>query len=501
MDKITVSSKQFIDEYGRERIFYGVNIGGKNIPYMKLYKDTKSIDSLKNIIKYLHSHGLNVIRFLLNWSYLEPEPKQYNEDALNGIEELLDLCEENKIYVYLDMHQDLYSSFEDEKNIKFNSVLHGNGAPHWACITNGKEFKTPKKIWAEGYFISKAVHNAFDNFWDNTVVEGQGLQEHFCDLWRMLAKRFGKHPALLGFDIFNEPFPYTYGKNIFFIIVKSAIKTTLSNRKISKAKLFTALFKQEPLPALLSQYRSDIMYKITSPANKYIEKFDKEKYSPFLNKVAAAIREETDNGIIFMENCYYSNLGIPFSAPPITVNSGLEKNQAFAPHAYDLMVDTPLYKYADDERVGAIFKRRKNEQDNLGIPVLVGEWGGGNLIPDWFEHAEYLLNLFDSFKWSHTYWQFNPIICNTPVMDMLCRTHPIAVCGEIQSYHFDRTEGLFTLSFKQDTDFNVPTEIFCHTQPKAVKTNGTYELEILDSGCCILSLTTPKGKHHITIEF
>lgn len=498
MDKITVSSRQFIDEHGRERIFHGVNIGGKNIPYMNC---TMSEQTLKKHIAYLHSHGLNVIRFFLNWSYLEPKPKQYNEDALNGIELFLDICEKNNIYVYLDMHQDLYSSFEEKENLTPNTILHGNGAPKWACITNAKEFRPPKKIWAEGYFISKAVHNAFDNFWDNTIVEGQGLQEHFCDLWRLLARRFGNHPALLGFDIFNEPFPYTYGKNIFFIIIKSAIKTTLLNRNVSKIKLLSSLLKKNPLPAILSCYNSEIMYEITSPANKYIEKFDREKYASFINKVAAAIREETDNGIIFMENCYYSNLGIPFCAPPITVNKKREENQAFAPHAYDLMVDTPFYKYADNERVGAIFKRRKREQDNLDIPVLVGEWGGGNLISDWFDHAEYLLNLFDSFKWSHTYWNFNPIICNTPVMNMLCRAHPIAVCGRIKNYHFDKANKYFTMSFNQNKEYNLPTEIFCHTKPKAIKTNGTYEIELLSSDCCILKLTTSKGLNSIEIEF
>lgn len=29
MDKIKVCSKQFMDEHGRERIFYGINMGGQ----------------------------------------------------------------------------------------------------------------------------------------------------------------------------------------------------------------------------------------------------------------------------------------------------------------------------------------------------------------------------------------------------------------------------------------------------------------------------------------
>lgn len=500
MNKIKVRSQQFIDEHDRERIFYGINLGCKNVPYMKVYEDTDSIDTLHANIHYLHTHGINAIRFILNWSYLQPEPYKYNEEALNGIQEFMDICADNDIYVYLDMHQDLYSAFTDIEKADLTK-LHGNGAPEWACVTDGKKFKMPKKVWAEGYFISKAVHNAFNHFWNNTVVYGMGLQDHFANLWKMLAKRFGNHPALLGFDIFNEPFPYRYDKNIFFIIVKSVIKTTLKRRDINKFKLISALFKEEPIPALLNQYNSKIMQEITSPANKYIEKFDKEKYSPFLNKVAAAIREETNNGIIFMENCYYSNLGIPFSAPPITVKQQHEPNQAFAPHAYDLMVDTPLYKYANNDRVGAIFHRRKDEQSHLDVPVLVGEWGGGNLIHDWLSHAEYLLNIFDSFKWSHTYWCFDPIMIDSLIMDTLCRPHPIAVCGSINNYHFDKSSQVFILSFNQEKTYSAATEIFCHKYPKSVDTSGTYNIAMLNENCCILSLVTDVGENIITIKF
>ncbi len=110
MDKIKVCSKQFKDEHGRERILYGINMGGKNISHIKAHKNTNSMDSLKNDIRHLHTHGLNTIRYLLNWSYLEPEPYKYNEEALNDIQELMNLCVPENIYVYRDMHQDLYSA-------------------------------------------------------------------------------------------------------------------------------------------------------------------------------------------------------------------------------------------------------------------------------------------------------------------------------------------------------------------------------------------------------
>lgn len=501
MNKITVESGSFADEHGRERIFYGVNIGGKNLPLSKQPHSADFKESQRRNIKYLKEHGINLVRYFVNWSYIEPRPKQYNEEALKEIENFLDLCLENDIYVYLDMHQDLYSSFIEIKNPK-TFVSYGDGAPLWACLTNGKKYRKPLLVWAEGYFFNKAVQNSFDNFWNNAVVEGQGLQEHFCDLWRMMARRFSNHPALWGFDIFNEPYPGTDGGKVFFTIAKSALKTVLTGKGISRKAILKAFFTKNPVANVLKQVNSKLVDRVTSPAVKYIKKFDTEKYSPFLNKVAGAIREETQNGIILMENSYYSNIGIEFSSPPITVNGKAEKNQAFSPHAYDMMVDTPLYKFADDERVGAIFAKRRNEQQKrLGIPVIVGEWGGFDPKNTAAAHAEFLLNLFDSCKWSHTYWCFNDNTPHSPVMKILCRTHPVAVCGKIENYRYDKIENSFILSYLQEQEYNVPTEIFCHDVPKQIITDGRYEIEKLSDRCCSLRVYTEPGKNIIVIKY
>ena len=504
MEKISVSSKRFVDEYGRERIFHGVNFGAKNMSFFDWYEESEFGIPFEKCIEQLSSRGVNVIRHFVNWSCIEPEPRSYNEKFLDEIQYFLDVCEKYSIYVYIDMHQDLYSLFRDPSKVNLKHYNKcGDGAPLWACFTNGARFKKPSLVWAEGYFFDKAVHNAFDNFWNNTEIYGQGIQDHFCDLWRMLAKRFGNHPALLGFDILNEPYPGTDGGKVFSLIVKNAVDTTLDNKKISKKRLFKSFAHKAPIAKVLNQYDSNIINGITSPCNDIIEKFDKEMYSPFINKVTAAIREETDNGIIFTENCYYSNLGIPFSAPPVTVNGEREKNQAFAPHAYDLMVDTPFYKYADNERVGAIFEKRLEEQLKLDVPVLVGEWGGGVETGNWFEHGEYLLDLFDKNKWSNTYWAFIKEALDTPIMDMLHRPYPKAVCGEIEEYCYSKEKQTFTLSFNQEKEYNVPTEIYLHKSPNKIEVSegGRYIVDKVGRYGYILKLFTDEGHNSISVKF
>lgn len=495
MDKIKTISKGFVDGYSRERIFYGVNFGSKNIPLSKAMPNYGQ--HIPHIISYFKEHGFNVIRYLLNWQYLEPEPDCYSTETLDDIREFLDLCEKNNIYVILDMHQDLFGQFTN-RPLKKNELPFGNGAPYWACVTDGETCRKHKMIWAAGYFKDKAIHNAFDNFWLNTEVFGKGLQDRFCDLWRLLAREFGDHPAVLGFDILNEPFMGSDGGKIFKQLVKSTVQTSVKSKALDKKALVKSVFTKNPVKNVLDHFSGDVLNEITAPCLELVKKFDEENYFPFINKVAAAIRAETENGIIFKENCYYSNLGIPCSAPPIEINGAREEKQAFAPHAYDFMVDTPIYKYASNSRIEAIFQKRREEQLQLDIPVLVGEWGGGGKFGDWLDHGEFILNLFDSFKWSSTYWGFN---MNSPVIKMLCRAHPVAVCGEIKEYHFNKKKQQFCLSFHQNKAFDVPTEIFCHKRPAVIEASGRYELEQLSAYTYMLRLFTEQGENEIKIQF
>ena len=470
MDRISVNGKRFVDEYGRTRIFSGINFGCKNI-LLSDYEALPNVElTIKQMLVNIRSKGINIIRLMMNWSLLEPKPNCYNQKAFDDIANVLDIAKELDMYVILDMHQDLYSTFQKKPSKR----VFGDGAPYWACDTNGARHRQPRIIWASGYFFGKSVQNAFDNFWDNKVVEGRGLQEHFCALWARLAGEFGNHDAVIGFDMLNEPFCDTNGM-IFKSIAKGAIKMTLHSDEISKRRLLSSLFKKAPVSHLLEQYTPEVVHSITASSHEAVRKFDIGRYADFLNRTSSAIREVNDDKILFFEHSYYSNTGIPFSFRGITRNGEKEKNQAFAPHAYDLMVDTPMYKYADNGRVKAIFDQRYSEQQEMDLPVLVGEWGGGGLDTKWLHHADFLLDLFEKRQWSYCYWcYFTQIPEKT--LDTLCRAHPVAVAGEIISYHYDRKDNSFSISYNAEK-CEKPTEIFLPSKPKSVSVNTQCEIE------------------------
>ncbi len=489
MGKITTHGKVFIDDLGRECIFNGINLCDKSPWSEDKVAHCENIDSA--FLDELIRRGTNLIRLGFTWAVIEPKPCEYNDAFIDDIARILDLCEEKGIYAYIDMHQDLYSDF----------CCWGDGAPPWATLSDGlKPWKT-KFVWAENYFIGRACHRAFDNFWGNKAYNGKGLLDYYAAMWAHVADRLKDKPALFGFDLLNEPFPGKDGGKVFRKLIASLVKVTLFDKQIERCKLIADALHVERRMKVLDQYGAEMFRKVTSSADSIIKKFDIERYSPFLNKTTAAIREVTGNGIVFIENCYYSNLGIPCSVPAITVNGEREKQQCFGPHGYDLMVDTPAYKYASNERVSVIFGEHKRTQDRLDVPVVVGEWGGFSEGTEWFPHIEFLLDTFDKNKWSNTYWAYFKGLLDLPLMDVLCRVYPRAVTGEIISYGLDRKSNVFTLKYNQEKDFDAPTEIFVPGDFKEIICSGEHSFESFGGKSGILKVHTGKGYNEIKIVF
>lgn len=489
MDKIHTRGMTLLDEYGRERIFYGINVCDKGC-----YSDTDkkrhySYEWNDEMLRQFKKQGYNIIRLGITWDAIEPERGKYNDEYIAAVRKMLDKCQEYGIYAYIDMHQDLYSGWGNGP---------GDGAPAWACYTDKYKYKNPKLVWAESYFISKATHRAFDNFWNNKY----NVQDDYRKMWTHLAEKLDGHPALFGYDIMNEPFLGKDGGKVFKKLIASLISTTLTDKRISKIQLIKDAFTKGDIIHVLDQYSGEILHKIVNKAAHIVNRFDTDRYMPFIDKTSSAIRKVSKDPILIIENCYYSNLGVSCAVRPIEIDGKRAENQLFAPHAYDLMVDTPAYKYARNDRVKSIFDQRKKEQyNNLKTPVLVGEWGGYSEGTEWLPHIEFLLDLFDENKWSNTYWAYFDGLIGSPMWEVLNKPYPRAVTGKIEYYKFDRDANTFTLSYTQDKEYDVPTEIFVHKKIEAIETNGKYEIEELEENAYLVKLSTAEGHHDVKIKF
>ena len=486
MERITVKGTSFIDESGRERIFNGVNLVNKGyfdettgkIDYYRVNWDEEMFSKLA-------ASGVNLIRFGLVWNAIEPLPGKYNNEYLDFMGKYIDLCEKYGIYVYLDIHQDCF-----------------HGMPDWATVTDSYKRRKPVLIWAEGYFIDKAVHRAFDNFWANTPVAGKGLQDYFADMWKHIVLYYKDKNNIFGYDILNEPFPGTSGGKVFRKIISEGAKTILSN-KVDKKRIAKSLFNGNVVNEVLSVMdRKDIIRSFTSGGDLIIKNFDVDKYYPFLKKIASAIREVTKDGIIIMEACYYSNTSIPCSTPRLRYDDGtVEENLAFAPHGYDITVDSVYTNTAGNNRVDAIFDEHAKTQKRLGVPLIVGEWGG--MVPgsEEYPHLEHLLEYFDNNRWSQTYWCFWKELIDEKIMKIIARPVPVAVPGQITKYEFNRHNNTFTLKFNCETGSRKKAIIYSPSAPKRIeaKCKSSYE-SIAGSQAVTISVGVSKGENKIIIE-
>ncbi|MDR3314666.1 MAG: cellulase family glycosylhydrolase [Oscillospiraceae bacterium] len=487
MQSIKTEGLRFLDAQGRERIFHGVNLKG--------YENYGLLD--EDFFRRAAALGFNCLRLAACWENLEPEKGKYNEEMLRKIDVIFDLAAQYGVYVFLDLHQDLYSSF---------GVGNGDGAPAWATLADGrKRAEKARLVWAEGYFFSKAVHAAFDHFWNNDPTLGKGLQDHMAELWQFLAQRYAHHPAFFGFDLLNEPFPGSDGGKVFRKLVGKLVRVCAVSPAVHRVQFLKGGANKATRPhAALDVLTTDVLYKVTTAAGKLVQRFDTEKYTPFVQRMTDALRAVTPNGVIFMEHSYYSNLGVPFAGKAPT-QGGAKEEVVYSPHAYDFTVDTPAYQYASNERVGFMFDEARRAQERLNTPVLVGEWGGGGEGESFFPHIAFLLDRFDSFKWSNVYFTYGKNFFNQPIMRLLSRPYPVAVNGEIVRFQSAPEAGSFTLDFTQSaaTDPALPTELYLPRALKSVEAEGfTWREEAIPGGTGLRLLLTGggAGEHRVTVQ-
>lgn len=509
MERVFRDGTRFVDESGRQVFFNGINISLKG--ERKGDKTVYKFDHItEKFIASLRERGINLIRLILTWDGVEPHPGIYDELYLDHYRQIVAWCERYGVYVILDMHQDLYS------------CQIGDGAPEWATLTDGYPIEKPVAIWAEGYFYSRAVAHSFEHFWNNTPVYGKGLQEWYAAMWQHVIRAFADSPALLGYDFLNEPYPGLDGPRVFATLVNGFMDRLGGGREapFDAARYLNrgnqrAGFRRMALEIANRVRRSGFsrmreigsdraaLREILLRAEPMIRRFDQEKYTPFLSRMTAAAREVTDRGIIFLENCYYSNIGIPCAVGIPVVNGVPEEQVAFAPHAYDIFVDSPLYRFASSARAGLFFAEHRRTQERLCIPVLVGEWGGFSNRDGYREHAEYLLELFDNNLWSRAYWGWDPARMNLhPIRRMLTRSYPQAVGGTVERIRAEDDELVFSFDQERESTHRVYLNgtldsIRVDNQPL---NPDRYRLEPCGRKGALLEFSTPPGRHRVCVE-
>ena len=469
---ISISGTRFIDSYGRQVIFSGVNKVNKD-PKMN-YTD---IDSIATFEKFNH-WGFNCIRLGVIWDGVEPQPGVYDEKYLDKLEESVKLSSQNGLYVMLDMHQDLYGVSFGEGNTSL-----GDGAPKWATLTENLPH-IKGQIWSESYLISPAVQKAFDNFWANKPsADGIGVQDHYARMWQHVAKRFANNKAVIGFDIMNEPFNGTPGTDLMpLILTEYARLFAEETGKVLSENEVIAIWSDEDMRfEALSRLQSAEKYaRVFDTAKNMNQQFEKTALQSMYQNVCDAIREVDTTHILFLEHSYFGNLGISSAIEPVKAKNGnSDPLVAYAGHGYDLLVDTKNYNSQSDSRVELIFSRINETSQRINVPVLVGEWGafsGGSEAMT--SSVKFITGLFERFGFSNTYWAYyTGIEKDAYFTNSLVRPYPPYIGGLLKKYSFNHETGLFSCSWEESHLVKASTVIYIPDMENLVRESITQNPE------------------------
>lgn len=401
---IKISGRRFVDEDNREVILSGLNFVCKDKACGYVF------DCDESLFEGFKRQGHNLIRMGLIWDGVEPEPFSYDDAYLEKIKRQIKWAEKNGIYVFLDMHQDLYSAeFED-------------GAPGWATFTGGNEYEATTP-WAMAYYSNAAVNHAFDSFWSNApATDGVGIREHYVKMWAHVARFFADCDNIIGYDIINEPYPGSRASEAFAKAIAELLSHSEENGGDENARLLS----------MLSDTSEFI--KALAPVQEAVSVLEHELLTPLYEQAARAVREINSTALVLFEPSYYSNIGVRSGLVPSEMFSEYHSAAVYSPHAYDLVVDTDNYDSYSIDRLRLFFDAHREYQDKYDLPVIMGEWGG-------FPEAETAvlkllanLSLIEENLWSNTYWCWHPHFPGSPCERALIRAYPQRTAGRLLSY-------------------------------------------------------------------
>jgi len=457
---VKVSGAHFADAPGRQVLLHGINVVNKDPAAGFVF------DQDPQLYIKLRAWGLNVVRLGVIWEGLEPEPGVFDEDYLRRLDRQIAWASEAGLWVFLDMHQDLYSS------------LYSDGAPAWATLTGGAPHVDLGGVWSDAYFTSPAVQAALDSFWANAPApDGVGVQDHYARAWAYLAQRYRADPAVIGYDLMNEPFPgsaavsaqglmFAKGAELLSGLenARGAGEPGPAGVRAQAEALAEKWLSTEGRSELLAALRDVAIYRqVVDATEPLYAAFDRTQLKAMYHRVAAAIREvdpATNSRALFLETTMGSNMGVYSAIEPVVLEGTRDPAQVYAPHGYDLVVDTPDIAAASPERVALIFERHAETGQRLGLPMLVGEWGAYGRNPGTLPAAWHVVHQFETALCSETYWAYEPGIEAFPCFPAIQRPYPERVAGTLVSYHYDPGRRTFTVTWDEDGRVTAPTCIY-----------------------------------------
>jgi endoglycosylceramidase len=185
-----------VDADQRVVLLHGVNVVWKLAPY---YPPATAAGFTAADADFLAANGFNAVRLGVLLAGVMPSQGVIDQNYLAQIDNIVQLLAARQIWVLLDFHQDQY-----------NQQFQGEGFPDWAVDSGGLP-DDAKYGFPLDEFVSLALNAAYDNLWSGAA----GVEPYYRQAWAAAAGHWSAQPYLLGYDLFNEPWPGTQWPTCF----------------------------------------------------------------------------------------------------------------------------------------------------------------------------------------------------------------------------------------------------------------------------------------------
>ncbi|WP_405929392.1 cellulase family glycosylhydrolase [Streptomyces griseus] len=363
----------------------------------------------------LRANGFNFARLLVFWDDLEPRRGQYSERYLRRVERVLDWARKHRIHVLIDAHQDV-----------FGPAFGHRGIPEWATRTDGLPFTPNPDDWFSEYF-EPAVQRAFTH-----LYEDPDLQRAQAAMWQVLATRFRDHPAVIGYDLINEP--------------------------------MGELRAGEDLPTAA-------------------RRIEAEHLTPMYNRLARAVRAKDRDTWLFVEPTPIVGEGVPTGLGRIQ-----DRRTVYAPHFYSTAMEAGADYDPDAGWIEAYEAAVTAYPARYGMPVVVGEWGPlNNALPHmgrFYREAVASLDRYSS-GWAGYVWCYGGGYCAVDERgrfrtnkERTATLYAPAVAGTVRSGAYDPGTRTYRLAYRAAARPGV-TELSLPPSPQGWRVTVTGPAHVL----------------------
>nr|WP_203634980.1 cellulase family glycosylhydrolase [Streptomyces sp. SID10815] len=367
------------DRYGRTLTLRGWNVEDK------AHRGDQALTAVtERDFRDLRAKGFDFARLLVFWDDLEPRPGRYSQEYLRRIGRVLDWAARYDVRVVIDMHQDV-----------FGPAFGHRGVPAWATRTDSLPFTAHPDDWFAEYF-EPAVQRAFTH-----LYEDADLRRAQARAWQVLAARFARHPAVLGYDLINEPMGEVRG-----------------NEDLATAA----------------------------------RRIERDQLTPMYNRLADAVRSADPDAWLFVEPTPIVGEGVPTGLGRID-----DPKVVYAPHFYNTAMEAGADYDPAAGWIPAYEAAVTRYPKEYGVPVVVGEWGPLNSgLPNmnrFYREAMASLGRYSS-GWAGYVWCRGGGYCALdatgalrPNKELTAEPYAEAVAGTVRSASYDAARGVYRLTY------------------------------------------------------